>query len=231
MRTFFSKDTRDRIDIHCHILPEIDDGSHSLEESIDMLKAAQENGITDIVATPHVRERDFDFEYARERYNELKPYAEELGMGLHLGFEVNCEALVEFEFKNLDKMCIQNSDSFLLEFRNFSMPPNWQLIIKKLQAEGLQVIIAHPERYDFIQRDINIAEGLADMGCRLQCDSFVFDLNRFDRQRKAAYKLMDRQLVSWIGSDSHAPAHFDGYKEVFEDFEQDMIRSSIDFDY
>ena len=185
MKTFFSKDTRDRIDIHCHILPEIDDGSHSLSESIEMLRSAKDNGITDIIATPHVRDRDFDFDYARERYEELKPYAEDLLMGLHLGFEVNCEALVEFEFKNLDKMCIQNSDSFLLEFKNFSLPPNWQLIIKKLQAEGFQVIIAHPERYDFIQRDINIAEGLADMGCRLQCDSFVFDLNRFDKSRKS----------------------------------------------
>lgn len=231
MRSFFSRDTADRVDIHCHILPEIDDGAADLEESIGMLESAKDNGITDIIATPHVRERDFDFGYARERYEELKPYAEKLGIGLHLGFEVNCEALVEFEFKNLYQMCIQNSDSFLLEFKNFSLPPNWQLIIKKLQAEGLQVIIAHPERYDFIQRDLNLAEGLADMGCRLQCDSFVFDLNRFDKQRRAAYRMMDRHIISWIASDAHAPGHFGGYREVVEDLEHDLIRNSIDFNY
>ena len=229
MNTFFSKDTSERIDIHCHILPEIDDGSQSIEESAEMLQAAKENGITDVVATPHVRSRDFDFELAEEKFRLLKPYADKLNMGLYLGFEVNCEALVEFEFRNLEKMCFRDADSLLLEFRNFSMPPNWQLIIKKIQSEGLLVIIAHPERYDFIQRDINLAEGLADMGCRLQCDSFVFDLNRFDRQRRAAYKLLDRQLISWIASDAHAPGHYDGFKEVLDDFSPDMMRNSIDF--
>lgn len=229
MNSFFSKDTDQCIDIHCHILPEIDDGSHSLNESIDMLREARANGITDIIATPHVRSRNFDFEYAEERYNLLKPYAEDFDIGLHLGFEVNCEALVEFEFKDFDKMCIRGSDSFLLEFRNFALPPNWQMIIKKIQSEGLQVIIAHPERYDFIQRSLDIADGLVDMGCRLQCDSFVFDLNRFDKSRKAAYRLIDRGLVSWIASDSHAPNHFDGYKEVYDDLKVDLLRNSIDF--
>ena len=230
MKTYFSRDTKDVIDIHCHILPKIDDGSRSLNESLDMICEAKANGVTDIVATPHVRERDFNFEYAEEVFNLLKPYSEDMGVGLHLGFEVNCEALVEFEFKNLDRMCFRDSDSFLLEFRNFAMPPNWQTIIKRIQAEGLQVIIAHPERYDFIQRNINIADGLVDMGCRLQCDSYVFDLNRFDKSRRAAYKLIERGLVSWIASDSHAPEHYNGFREVYADFEADLFRNSIDFD-
>lgn len=228
MNNFFSRDTNDRIDIHCHILPGIDDGSQSLNESLDMLQEAKFNGITDIVATPHVRSRNFDFGKAEAMYELLKSHAEDLGIGLHLGFEVNCEALVEFEFKDFDKMCIRGSDSFLLEFRNFSMPPNWQMIIKKIQSEGLQVIIAHPERYDFIQRNIDLADGLVDMGCRLQCDSFVFDLNRLDKQRRAAYRMIDRGIVSWIASDAHAPDHFNGYREVYEDLEGDLLRNSID---
>lgn len=230
MKTFFSRDTKDCIDIHCHILPQVDDGAESLNESIDMLNAAKENGITDIVATPHVRSKNFNFDLAQEKFDILKPFADDLGIGLYLGFEVNCEALVEFEFKNFDKMCFRNSDSFLLEFRNFALPPNWQMIIKRIQAEGLQVIIAHPERYDFIQRSIDLADGLVDMGCKLQCDSFVFDLNRFDKSRKAGYRLLDRGLISWIASDSHAPQHFDGYKEVMTDFEHELLRNSIDFD-
>ncbi len=228
MGIFFSRDTNDRMDIHCHILPGIDDGSHSLNESLDMLHEAKFNGITDIVATPHVRSRDFDFGKAEAMYELLKPQAEDLGIGLHLGFEVNCEALVEFEFKNFEKMCIRDSDSFLLEFRNFSMPLNWQMIIKRIQSEGLQVIIAHPERYDFIQRNIDLADGLVDMGCRLQCDSFVFDLNRLDKQRRAAYRMIDRGIVSWIASDAHAPDHFNGYREVYEDLEGDLLRNSVD---
>lgn len=230
MKNFFSKETNNCIDIHCHIIPGIDDGAENIDESLDMLRSAQKHGITDIVATPHVREANFDFGFASEQFSILKSYADEMNIGLYMGFEVNCEALVEFGFKSLDKLCFKNSDSLLLEFRNFSMPPNWQLIIKKIQAEGLQVIIAHPERYSFIQKDIDRAEGLVDLGCLLQCDSFVFDLNRFDKQRKTAYRLMDRRLVSWIASDAHAPGHYHGFKEVFSDFSSDLLRKSIAFE-
>lgn len=230
MKTFYSKETNNCIDIHCHILPGVDDGAETVNDSIEMLKNAGSNGITDVVATPHVRDASFDFGFVRNQFEMVKEHADDLGIGLRLGFEVNCEALVEFGFNSLEKLRIQDSDSLLLEFRNFSMPPNWQLIIKKIQAEGLQVIIAHPERYKFIQNDLDRAEGLVDLGCVLQCDSFVFDLNRLDRQRRTAYKLMDRRLVSWIASDAHAPGHFNGFKEVYEDFSADLTRKSILFE-
>lgn len=217
------------IDIHCHILPDIDDGAQSFEASVEMLESAKNNGVDAVVATPHVRSGNFDFGFAYEQYSELKKYAEEAGIELFQGFEVNCEALIDFAFKDLSRMCFQGSDKFLLEFKNFSLPPNWQLVIKKLRSEGFKVIVAHPERYDFVQRDISIAEKMADMGCELQCDAFPFDLGRFDRQRRTAYKLLDGGLVSWIATDAHAPGNFDGYKEVMEDFRTDLIRCKIEF--
>ena len=229
IKTWESNSRNNYIDIHCHILPEIDDGSRDMDESVEMLKSAADNGISAIVATPHVRKKDFDFGYAHEQYEKLKEYAKRLNIELKMGFEVNCEALIEFGFDCLDVMTFERSDSFLLEFHNFSLPPNWQLIVKKIIAQGKSLIIAHPERYDFIQRDIGIAEKMVNLGCQLQCDSFTFDLNRFDKQRRTVFRLLDEGLISWVATDAHSPEHYDGYFEIMDDFKDSFIGRSINF--
>ncbi len=217
------------IDIHCHILPGIDDGARDFEESRKMLSAARDNGIRAIVATPHVRRRSFDFELANERFEELKRYAADVGIELFQGYEVNYEALVEFEFENLDKLSLGNSKYFLLEFGNFSLPPNWEIIIRKIQEAGKKVIIAHPERYAFIQHNIKLARKMVEMGCRLQCDAYVFDLNMFSREKRIAEKMVNEGLVTWLATDAHTPGHYEGYREVMEDYIEDLKPGKISF--
>lgn len=73
---------------------------------------------------------------------------------------------------------------------------------------------------------------IVDLYCGIKTsllDSFVFDLNRLDKSRRAAYKLAERGLISWIASDSHAPEHYNGFRGVYDDFERDLYRNSIDF--
>jgi protein-tyrosine phosphatase len=224
-----SRDLKNCIDIHSHILPGIDDGSSDMEESLAMLNEARINGIKTIVATPHVRTSKFDFSFARKQYEKLREKAEQIGIDIMLGYEVNCEALIEFDFKNLDILSFLGSDSFLLEFHDFSLPPNWKLIIKKIQQAGKKVIIAHPERYSFIQNNIEIAKEMVRIGCQLQCDAFPFDLGRFEKQRKTAVKMLDNGLVSWIATDAHMPEHYNGYREIMEDFGSDLLDESINF--
>lgn len=216
------------IDIHCHILPGVDDGSDSFDESVEMLKMAYKNGIRAIVATPHIRSNKFNFNFAFEQYEKLRTKAKDYGIELFLGYEVNCEALVDFGFDSFDIIGFKSSDCILLEF-NDSLPPNWQLIIKKIISCGKTVIIAHPERYSFVQRDINIAQKLVKLGCKLQCDSYVFDLNRFDRGRRTAYRLLDLGLVSWIATDAHSSEHYDGYDELMKSAANELNKDCISF--
>lgn len=216
-------------DIHCHILPGIDDGARSMAESEAMLSEARRNGIRRIVATPHVKRSDFNFELAQKRFEELKAFADKEGIELRLGFEVNCAALIEFGFENLDMLSFQDSDYFLLEFEPFSLPPNWEIIIRKICEAGKKVIIAHPERYHFIQRNIKLARKMVDMDCRLQCDAYVFDLNRFSREKRIADKMVNEGLVSWIATDAHTKKHYEGYKEVMEDYIYDLRIGKISF--
>lgn len=229
MKKLWNNDSKEYIDIHCHILPGIDDGSVSFKESENMLKMAYDNSIRAIIATPHVRSNNFDFDFAYKQYVKLKEIAKEYSIELYLGFEVNCEALIDFGFECFDTIGFKNSDCILLEFNYSSLPPNWQLIIKKILASGKRVIIAHPERYSFIQRDTFIAEKMVRLGCELQCDSYIFDLGHFDKGRRTAYRLLDMNLVTWVATDAHASNHYDGYKELMESIKYDLKSGKISF--
>ena len=216
-------------DIHCHILPGIDDGAKNFDESVKMLREARKNGIRRIVATPHIRKNDFDFDFAENQFNILCDYAVKEGVELRLGYEVNIGAIGELGFDKLDKLSFVGSNYLLLEFNNYSLPPNWELIIRKIQDEGKRVIIAHPERYAFIQRDIKLARKMADMGCRLQCDSYVFDMNMLSKEKRTANRMINEGLITWIATDAHSHNHYEGYKEILEDYIDDLKLGTMTF--
>ena len=79
------------IDIHCHLLHEVDDGPNNIELSIAMLERAKKQGVTDIILTPHYRRGMFKFdgERVRAKILEIRPYADELGINLHVGTEIH----------------------------------------------------------------------------------------------------------------------------------------------
>lgn len=221
--------SNDMIDVHCHILPGIDDGSNSIEESVKMLENARENGIKTIIATPHVKDRDFDFKKAEIVFNELSKRANELSIEMKLGYEVNYDAIVAFGIESYNRLKIADSNSILLEFNNSSFPANWQYTVKKMTSHGLNVIIAHPERYKYINDDITNAKKLIDAGCQLQCDAFVFDMGRFNKQRRTAYKLLNAGYVSWISTDAHSVEDYKGYKDVIADLGNRLTNGIISF--
>lgn len=94
-------------DIHCHILPGVDDGSQDIETSINMLQAAQAAGITSIVCTPHCRDPWFDFDRMWDVYYELLPHAAGK-IDLHMGFEVNHRKLVSLGLDWASKLTFDN---------------------------------------------------------------------------------------------------------------------------
>lgn len=81
--------------------------------------------------------------------------------------------------------------------------------IYDLQCRGYQVIIAHPERYRAVQKDVSVAERLVDMGCKLQASADFIAGGRFGREKKPAQRLFDQNLYSFIASDAHNVGHYD----------------------
>ncbi len=194
-------------DIHCHIVPGVDDGSRNMDQSLAMLRAARKAGITQMVCTPHCRGSRFDKELIEHSFDELARFAG--GIEMSLGFEVNIENLLDYGLDRARELKFASSDEFLLELSTSVMPANLDRIIYQLQGQGLQVIIAHPERYRYVQEDIDVAWGFVDQGCQLQLSADFIDGGLFSARAKCAKRMLKDGIISHIASDAH-------YVEDFE---------------
>ncbi len=140
------------IDVHSHIINEIDDGSKSIEMTISMLKKAEQSGTTDIIATPHFMRGRFEVEYRDvvKRVEELKDIAREnnININIYAGQEVYFSKNI-LNYYN-DKMIgtINNTKYMLIEFPMLEFNIDEAInTIYELQIRGITPIIAHPERY------------------------------------------------------------------------------------
>lgn len=191
-------------DMHCHIIPGVDDGSESMEMSLEMIRMEIEQGVTDIMLTPHYFVDRTDIAVIMKRYEELKKEVEkkELPVQLYLGGELfNSVDLVK-NLKEKKAPTLAGTSYILIEF----MPsePYHQIInsIKKLLYAGYIPIIAHVERYQDILNHIERVEELVNIGAFIQVNTNSFlkkNINSF------LFKLMDYDLIHMIGTDSHSP--------------------------
>ena len=196
-------------DIHSHILPGVDDGALDLEESLAMLQAAQDAGVTEIVCTPHCRDPYFDYDAMWDAYEELCRHAE--GFPLQMGFEVNVTKLCELGLEWAEYLHFDGSDEFLLELEPFATKSEFQgygRIVSWLQGQGYQVIVAHPERYRAIQEDIQLARELVNWGCALQASCDFIKGGRLGREKRPAKRLFEEGLYTSIASDAHCASHY-----------------------
>lgn len=197
------------IDFHNHILPEIDDGSKSLEMSINMLREAERQGITDVINTVHFQHpkmdgEDISFDRISQEIEKLQKTLDEEGINIkiHIGSEV-------FFLPNLielkrNPICTMGNKKFMLiEFYPFHLPPNFDEYFYQLKLSGTTPIIAHPERNRMIQKDIDILVKLIHSGCLIQLDAGSL-LGYFGPTcQKVAKLLLQRDMVHFLGSDAH----------------------------
>ena len=198
-------------DIHCHILPGVDDGAADLAESLAMLDAARAAGVTSIVCTPHCREPYFDYDAMWDAYELLVAHAG--GFPLQMGFEVNHAKLMDLGMEWADVLHFDGSNEFLLELSTRAGKMEFQeyeRTIYELQGMGYEVIIAHPERYRAIQEDISVAKRLMKMGCKLQASSDFIAGGRLGREKKPAKLMFEENMYTFIASDAHMVEHY-GY--------------------
>ena len=206
-------------DMHCHILPGVDDGAQSLEESLAMLEAAKRAGVTSIVCTPHCRDPYFDYDKMWDAFELLRAHAG--GFPLQMGFEVNHAKLMELGMEWADYLCFDGSNEFLLELSTHAGKlefAEYERTIFDLQGRGYQVIIAHPERYHAIQADISVAKNLIKMGCKLQASSDFIAGGRFGNEKKPAKRMFDENLYTYIASDAHNVKHYEYLAQACKKF-------------
>lgn len=197
------------IDLHCHILPGVDDGAKSLEESLLMARRAVEDGIHTIVATPHTLNGIY-INSAREVTPKVASLQETLSkkhikLQLYVGADVHlCPHMLEL-IESGDAGTINNARKYiLLEFPSQVVPPKVKDEIFSLKLNGITPIISHLERNPVIQHNIDILYEFIRMGalCQVTAMSITGDFGGIAMQ--CAERLLRHRMVHVIASDAHS---------------------------
>ena len=192
------------VDIHCHILPGVDDGAPDMETSRAMIRDAYEQGVRYIIATPHYRPEMFEPSMKKviRVYHELRDYAEEVGIGLRLGCEYYRN---EQMIRHLDKKfrpTMLGSRYVLTEFSTNDSFVTVRNYIYELITKGYRPIVAHVERYFCCQEPERIQE-LKKLGAQIQINADSVLGYEGHTIKKFCAGLMKDDLVDFIGSDAH----------------------------
>ncbi|MBQ2854009.1 MAG: hypothetical protein IJE81_00890 [Oscillospiraceae bacterium] len=192
------------IDLHSHILPELDDGARSLGESLAMARMAVDSGIRVMVATPHCAEDRTREVYLAWKYLRRALQENEIPLRLFLGMEILGQPDTAKLLQERKLFTINGSRYPLIEFpfQGDGKEETW--ILYSICKAGYRPVVAHPERYVFVQRNPELMNLWHRMGCLLQINRGSL-LGRFGGQiRELSWELVDRGFASAIASDSHS---------------------------
>jgi protein-tyrosine phosphatase len=192
------------VDIHSHILPDIDDGARSWEVAVQMCRMAAQDGIEHIVATPHA---NHEYPYRRKQFASM---LEELQTKIEpkIGLSLGCD--FHFSFENLEELIrdpgtytIGKTPYLLVEFSNFSIPPGISSKLQELMDWGLRPIVTHPERNPLLQRAPERVLHWVECGCILQVTASAFTGRWGKRAQASAEWLLRKDAVHVLATDAH----------------------------
>ncbi|MFY0599349.1 MAG: capsular biosynthesis protein [Cyclobacteriaceae bacterium] len=205
------------IDIHSHLIPHIDDGVKSLDESITILQTFEELGFTKVITTPHIYPEVYPNEERTilEKFSILKEEAESRGITLKL--ECAAEYFLDTTFLERVKKgedILSFGDKYVLFETSFYAKP---LIIDEavfhLKSRGFKPVMAHPERYQYLENDFGWLKTQRENGVKMQVNlpSLVGAYGKIPKRN--ATKLLDNSMVDFLGSDIHRPSQISVLKK------------------
>jgi protein-tyrosine phosphatase len=199
------------IDLHCHILPALDDGPANLDFSLAMAQAAVEANIQIVAATPHIR-ADYEGITAERIAREtaaLNARIGELELPLRVipGAEVAIPKLAELDDTELSRLALGDGDCVLLESPYGSPPVDIEAAVAELELRGHRTILAHPERCPLFHADIGRLAALVEGGalCSITAASLLGAFG--ERARSFGIQMLRRGLVHDVASDAHDHLH------------------------
>lgn len=199
-----------RIDIHTHILPGLDDGSPDMEVSLEMAEQAVRSGVSHLVMTPHCNvpgmfDNFNDDDVIRGRMEAFKKQVAEAGimLTLYTGMEVFGTPEVPDYLREGRLLTINDTRYLLIEFPFSGSPYYATDILEEICCMDYVPIVAHPERYEYVQKDPELVDYWIRMGCGTQVNKGSV-LGRFGRDPYyCVNQLLDEGMVSCIASDAH----------------------------
>ncbi|MDR5659934.1 CpsB/CapC family capsule biosynthesis tyrosine phosphatase [Serpentinicella sp. ANB-PHB4] len=197
------------VDLHSHILPCIDDGARSEEETISMGRIAMEEGITHIMATPHYfgEGRDKEKAIILEKVELVNKLFQQEGINVEVlpGNEAYLSLELPDKLKNGDVLTLNNGPYILVEFPMNNTSLYIDEILYEIRLQGYYPIIAHPERYRQVVEDPNIVCKWIEQGNYIQVNAMSILGKHGEVVQDTAEILMTHNMVHFIGTDAHSP--------------------------
>ena len=205
-------------DMHCHRLPQVDDGSRSVEESLECLETMTEGGLKEVILTPHFQRR-FPNTAAdiRERYARFSEALEAKGEGLalprlrgvtgefsiddHFDTYTENEELLTYSFADA-KRCTEKG-MLLIEFSLHQQRMGYEEVVYDRQMEGYDLILAHPERYPYYDRHSETLEKFKEQGVYFQVNILSLDGFYGEVVQRKAFEYIENGWVEFLGTDMH----------------------------
>jgi protein-tyrosine phosphatase len=192
------------VDIHCHILPGVDDGSETWETTTQMCRMAARDGIIHIVATPHC---NGSYQYDRAHFTNMLATLSEVAGG-YLTFTIGCDfhlspRNLEAAMNDPQQFAIGDTKYLMIEFDHQSIPANAADMLMTLVARGMVPIITHPERNAYLMKNLSTVQEFVKMGCLSQVTANSFTGFWGPNSKKAAEKLLQKRAVHIVATDAH----------------------------
>jgi protein-tyrosine phosphatase len=208
------------IDIHNHILPGIDDGAGSINDSLELIRKMKMLGYTRFICTPHIMN-----DYYPNTPSTINPALENLRQAIagepemdKVEIKAAAEYMMDQSFMELiekEKLLVLKDKYLLVEMSYFQAPINLKEILFKIQTHGYRPVLAHPERYAFYHaRDLKKYEELKNRGCLLQLNALSLSTHYGSNMQHTALKLLEAGMIDFIGSDTHRMQHLEKLEAI-----------------
>ena len=219
-----------KTDMHSHLLPGIDDGSPDIKTSLELIRGMMELGYSKFITTPHVMWDMYKntTEIILERLELLRSAikAEGLQVEIHAAAEYFLDDYVEKLVKSNAPLLTVSGNMVLVEFSMAHPSMSLKDILFDMQMQGYQPIIAHPERYIYLERNKQFYEELKDIGCLFQCNLLSLTGHYGKTQQELAQYLIKRGYYDLLGTDLHNARHLDAlYNPELINYVQKLIDS------
>jgi tyrosine-protein phosphatase YwqE len=208
------------VDIHSHLIPNIDDGAKDMKRSIELISSLKSMGYKKLITTPHVSDMfPNDSKKILEGYRHLTE--ELIFQKIDIDIEVAAEYYADERFNNLlknrDILTFGKEKYLLFELSYFTAPHDLESLIQEIKLAGYKPVLAHPERYLYLHDSIDNYIALKSTGVQFQINLNSI-VNYYSKEvTKVVKQLINYGLVDFIGSDVHHKRHVKFLKESFSD--------------
>jgi protein-tyrosine phosphatase len=206
------------VDMHSHLLPNLDDGVESFDDAISVIKELKSLGYNKLITTPHIM-GDF-YKNTQKNINEQLNLLKERIDKENIDIEI--EAAAEYyldewfisKLKKPEELLIIDGKYLLFETSYINEPAHLNEAIFQIKSLGLFPILAHPERYTYLYNDFNKTEEIYNKGVFFQININSLSGYYSKEAQKLAQKLLDKQMVHFAGTDCHGTRHVEALKKT-----------------